>query len=584
MKLSPSPIAGALLLVLLLLPWGPASLQASDPSTNPHALEYQLLTNPGMEVYDPLYGLFEGVSCQVATGWQRFSYDGPEPCHMDTRVFAGSHLGGGWVERIEGSTSQMIVSTEPYTAGLWQRVTGLTPGLGYGFHAAMLTIYQSSAPPVVDGTMIKQVGIDPTAGTDPQAQSVVWSEPDGRDEAWDINQRVSLHAQAPEATVFVRVASPLGAGPWPYMNLSFLDSAILARTTPVTASSPGQSEPTSFVVSWSHGEPAPGVARVKWYDIQWLDEAEGEWHDWLTEIKVRDGKVQETFTGERGHTYRFRARVWQKYDNGAHLYSPYRPGGDTRTVVGGPELVGRVVSNEGHGAAGVTVSISDTGYAAMSGAGGYYGIGLLPTTEAYSVMVQHPFWLSPAPVHGVTFGPTETVTIDWSLRPPDDAVANGEFESGLSGWETGSGPGGMPAVVADPVHTGHGALALSGGAGATTVTGITQTVALTRSWEPALSFWYRPQSTDPDDLFSVVLTTETETHVLTPSLVGNDWQHLWLYAASEDAYFTGTLTVHFQLRNDGDSTASTIYLDEVSLGRTAGGPFKAYLPLALKGD
>jgi hypothetical protein len=109
-------------------------------------------------------------------------------------------------------------------------------------------------------------------------------------------------------------------------------------------------------------------------------------------------------------------------------------------------------------------------------------------------------------------------------------------------------------------------------------------VALTHSWEPALSFWYRPQSTDPGDLFHVVLTSASQTHVLTPSLVGNDWQHLWLYAASEDAYFTGTVTVNFQLRNDGDSTASTVYLDEVSLGRTAGGPFKAYLPLALKGD
>ncbi|MGD9048423.1 MAG: carboxypeptidase-like regulatory domain-containing protein, partial [Anaerolineae bacterium] len=426
-------------------------------------------------------------------------------------------------------------------------------------------------------------GIDPTGGTDPRSSSVLWSEPDGRDEAWDINQRVAVHAQGSEVTVFIRVASPLEAGPWPYMNLSFLDSAILARTTEVAASSPSESESTSFVVRWSHGDPAPGVTRVKWYDIQWLDEAEGVWHDWLTEVKVRDGKVQETFTGERGHTYRFRARVWQKYENGAHLYSPYRPGGDTLTVVGGPELVGRALTNEGFGAAGATVSISDTGYEATSGAGGYYGIRFLPTTETYSILVQHPFWLSPAPVHGVTFGPAESVTLDWTLRPPDDAVANGEFESGLSGWEAGAGPGAMPTVVAEPVHTGHAALALSGGAGGTITSGITQTVVLTRSWEPALSFWYQPQSTDPDDLFNVTLTSASQTRVLTPSLAGDDWQHVWMYAASANAYFTGTVTIHFRLRDDGDSSASTVYLDEVSLGRTAGGPFRAYLPLALKG-
>ena len=68
---------------------------------------------------------------------------------MDTRVFADSHLGGGWVERIEGDTSQLVISTLPYTAGILQRVTGLTPGVGYGFHAAMLTIFQTSAPPLI---------------------------------------------------------------------------------------------------------------------------------------------------------------------------------------------------------------------------------------------------------------------------------------------------------------------------------------------------------------------------------------------------------------------------------------------------
>jgi hypothetical protein len=291
--------------------------------------------------------------------------------------------------------------------------------------------------------------------------------------------------------------------------------------------------------------------------------------------------VQETFVGERGHSYRFRARVWQKYENGAHLYSPYRPGGDTRTTVLGPELVGRVVSNEGHGVSGAMVSIPGTGYAVSTGMGGYYGLRLLPLTQAHSVAVQHPAWLSPAPVHGVTFGPDEIVAIDWSLRPQDDAVVNGGFETELSGWVPGGGSGGMPTAVTVPVHTGYGALALGGGVGATA--GISQTVALTRSWEPALSFWYRPQSTGPGDLFNVILTSATETRILTPSLAGDVWQHQWLYAAEEDAYFTGTVTIHFRLRDDGDSTASSVYLDEVSLGSTAGGPFKAYLPLILRG-
>ena len=124
--------------------------------------DYNLLDNPGLEVYDPPYGQYDGVDCQVGTGWQRFWYDGPEPGWIDARVFASSHLGTGWVEKIEGETCQLVVSTEPYTAGLLQQVTGMTPGVGYGFHAAMLTIFQTSAQTPVDGTMIKQVGMDPT--------------------------------------------------------------------------------------------------------------------------------------------------------------------------------------------------------------------------------------------------------------------------------------------------------------------------------------------------------------------------------------------------------------------------------------
>jgi hypothetical protein len=251
---------------------------------------------------------------------------------MDTRVFANSHLGVGWVERIEGETSQLIVSTQPYSAGIWQQVAGLTPGIGYGFHAAMLTIYQTSAPPAVDGTMIKQVGIDPTGGTDPQAPTVVWSDPDDHDEGpWDINQRTAVYAQGPAMTVFVRVISPHGSGGLPFLNYSFLDSAILAQTPVVTASSPGLSPHPFFSVSWKDAQPAPGSDELRWYDVQWLDEAEGVWRDWLTRTK----DLRAAFAGDWGHTYRFRARVWQRYPNGAHLYGPYRPQGDTSTTVVG---------------------------------------------------------------------------------------------------------------------------------------------------------------------------------------------------------------------------------------------------------
>jgi hypothetical protein len=411
--------------------------------------------------------------------------------------------------------------------------------------------------------------------------------------------------------VFIRVRSPFEAGLWPYLNQSFLDSAILARTPTISAVSPAVSQSTSFVVRWDNAEVAPGAKALRGCEVQWMDEAAGEWHDWITWEPTESSNMdvtQATFTGERGHTYRFRARVWQKYTNGAHLYSPYRPDGDTRTYIKGPELAGRVFSNEGHAVSGATIAISGTAYSAVSDGNGYYRIRLLPLDGPRTVTLGHPHWLVPAPVHNVTFGPSETVALDWSLRPPDDGVSNGGFESGLEGWSTIAEQGVTP--VTDPVHTGYGALALGGDAATAFTTGVTQTVTLAGSWEPALSFWYRVQTADLDDVFNVVLTVvsdtvrsgpaiqrdigaggapdaplslaATATHVFTPSLEGGDWQHLPLYFGPED-YMTGTVTIRFQVWDDGDGMPTKVYVDEVSLGRTPGGPYKSYLPLVLRG-
>jgi hypothetical protein len=250
--LSPAPLRGA---------GQPIAPQAVAPAVQvPQVPNYQLLSNPSMEIYDAPYGQYLGINCQVASGWQRFWYDGPEPYWMDTRVFANSQLGCGWVERIAGDTSQMILSTEPYTAGLWQQVSGLTPGVGYGFHAAMVTIFQTSAQAPVHGTMIKDVGLDPTGGTDPRAPQVVWSEPGVQDQAWDITRFTAAYAQGPTVTVFVRVTSPNPSGGLPLLNQSFLDSALLARTAQVSAMSPPVSDAEQFEVRWDNAVPSPGIA------------------------------------------------------------------------------------------------------------------------------------------------------------------------------------------------------------------------------------------------------------------------------------------------------------------------------------
>lgn len=609
------------LFVLLALFLLPPALAALDRPPSPDsaipsfagpeshlAPDYQLLTNPGLESYNPPYAQFEGVDCQVASGWQRFwEGDAPEPCWMDCRVFASSHLGSGWVERIEGETSQLIVATEPYTAGLRQTVTGLTPGASYGFHAAMLTIYQTSAPPAVDGTMIKQVGLDPSGGTDPQAPGVVWCDPDDHDEGpWSVDLRTAAFAESPTMTVFIRVISPHPSGGLPYLNLSFLDSAILALTPVVTATSPAASEAPTFTVNWDNVVTAPGLKKFMGHDVQWLDESEGVWHEWFT----RTLAVEAPFSGEQGHAYCFRARAWQKYQNGALLAGPYRPAGDTRTLVLGPKLSGQVLSSQGIPLLGATVAVSGTTYTTTSGPGGQYEMDLVAWPEPQTVTVSHPLWLSPPPVYGLTVGPTDTISLTWTLRPPGDVVVNGQFEAGLEGWLT-FGEGLTPTVVTGPVHTGHYALALGGHAPLSGTTSVSQTLVLTHAWQPILSFWYRPTTTDSEKLvFNALLTivtqavsstgpitsaisvaapltgpitstvTVTTTHLFTPSLTSAGWQHHWYHVGPPESYLTGTVIVRFRAWR-GDE-AQTVYLDEVSLGGGEDFLPRIYLPLILR--
>lgn len=582
------PLACARLLALIALVALPAPGLAAAPGPPPELDPYQLLNNPGLESYEAPYGEFEGVPCQLAAGWQRYWLDGAEPYWMDARVFAASHLGCGWVERIEGETSQLIFATQPYTAGIRQSVA-VTPGLGYGFHAAMLTIFETSAQPPQHNTMVKRVGIDPTGGTDPLSPAVVWAETDGQDQGpWRIDLRTAVFAEAPTMTVFIDVASPYAAAPG-LLNISFLDSAILARTPSISATSPAVSDLPTFDVSWDNAVPAPGGVALKWRDVQWLDEAEGLWHDWLTETYA----VEAPFGGQWGHTYRFRARVWQKYENGAHLASPYRAAGDTRTAVPGSRLVGRVRTHDGRPLGGATVAAPGTPFSTLSGGDGRYELGLAPNTAPEVLTVSHPRHPAPPGLYGLSFGVTDTLPFTWTLRPRDDRVANGQFEGSLDGWDT---LGLAPIVVADPVHTGLGAAKLSGPPDVAFLSGLSQTVALTRTWAPALSLWYNPAGTAAGDhlRITVQLTGETleprepitYTGVYTPALDAPGWVRVALPAGPPEAFVSGRAALQFEYRHRldgrGPASAPVLVLDEIALGASAGGPYGVYLPAVVR--
>jgi hypothetical protein len=229
--------------------------------------------------------------------------------------------------------------------------------------------------------------------------------------------------------------------------------------------------------------------------------------------------------------------------------------------------------------------VASTGGATTSGIDGRYELRMPVSPDPQTVTVSHPFWPETAPLYDIILGPTETRPFTWTLRPPDDAVANGEFEAGLRDWHS---VGITPSVVTKPVHTGYFALALGGEGNTSFTTGVTQSMVITDSWEPVLSVWYNPVETNAADRFNVVVTTVTEaagaaapvtvTQVLTPSLNMPGWTLLAHRLGPVDSALSGSVAITFQLWHSGGNQDSILYLDEVSLGRTMGGPHKAYLP------
>ena len=121
-----------------------------------------------------------------------------------------------------------------------------------------------------------------------------------------------------------------------------------------------------------------------------------------------------------------------------------------------------------------------------------------------------------------------------------------------------------------------------------------QAAAVSGAWEPALAFWYRPEAAGAGDALEMVVAVTgnaaatapltgtlpvTTTQVLTPSLEATGWQFFSWQPGPPGAFLTGTVTVEFRLLEDGQDPVAAVYLDEVRLAPTPGGPFRAYLPL-----
>jgi len=184
------------------------------------------------------------------------------------------------------------------------------------------------------------------------------------------------------------------------------------------------------------------------------------------------------------------------------------------------------------------------------------------------------------PMRGVGVNDGEALTdVNFYLPPLDDLAQNGGFESDFEGWTAG---GDNIPVITDTVHTGDKATRLGGPASGDSW--VEQSVAIPPDiYRPTLSFLYLYSSSDTGDQFRVEIRDAggnlLDTRWSTASATSL-WTHQWLDLSP---YEGQTIRVRFLL-SENESSPSYLYLDEVSLGKASGGPYKGYLPFIYKGS
>ncbi len=188
-----------------------------------------LLENPGFEA--PFVDRGGSPVRRVANGWQPWHFPptanmpsgrNAQPEYQETAPDAA---------RIRsGNNAQQYFNNDwrTHEGGVFQRVVGITPGteLRFSVYAWVWSSSfserdQSEQP----GDVTVQVGIDPTGGTDPASNNIVWSL---AVEQYDAYREYATTARATSNAVTVYVRTSVG---FPVQNTyTYLDDSVLAPT------------------------------------------------------------------------------------------------------------------------------------------------------------------------------------------------------------------------------------------------------------------------------------------------------------------------------------------------------------------
>jgi hypothetical protein len=194
-------LAIALVFSLLVVPYAtlfPRPALADGPCTT----RGDNMTRNG-SITDGGYDTAHGV---VANSWNAFLLNGEWPAYdLADNESANGDIGGSSSQYIHGDGTR-------FDAGIYQVVTGATPGASYDFSvgwAAMLRDTGGGHNTKLDNVVIRRVGVDPYGGTDPTSQNMRWGPEVGTGSSGrslnNPDMRITFQAMANQVTVFLRV-------------------------------------------------------------------------------------------------------------------------------------------------------------------------------------------------------------------------------------------------------------------------------------------------------------------------------------------------------------------------------------------
>jgi hypothetical protein len=284
------------------------------------AVGYYTQTNPLSET---LY---------IPNDWSLAVITGAPVVHSARLFFAGACAENGrHVERIDGLDSITARAQDletppapgkPFDVAFYQQTTAIT-GVAYSLSGWLLTLCGGSATPSDcpdDVYIAKMLGVDPTGGVDPLAESVLWAE--NRDNFVDnknkfigwANLRLGVVAEAMTLTVFARLSSPFQ---W-HGNHGFIDALSLARAPTATLTSlPAVVTGTrQLTLTWTGAQSAdaqaiPGGTYQLLFDIQYRRAEAAEWQEMVVG-HVGEGSILFTANCvDTAYHFRIRARAEQ---------------------------------------------------------------------------------------------------------------------------------------------------------------------------------------------------------------------------------------------------------------------------------